>query len=128
MLRKFLLIGSIVATIILVLLLNQTTPTQAGPLGVLAFFVLSYFIMVTATTFLLYAVSRFVAKVSHAATVKRPIRALSFAKSYYYASILALGPAMLLGMQSVGSVGFYDVLLVMAFVGIGCVYIGRKIA
>lgn len=122
------LIGSIVATIILVLLLNQTTPTQAGPLGVLAFFVLSYFIVLTAATFLLYWMSQFVAKMSRTATLKRPIRALSFAKSYYYASILAIGPVMLLGMQSVGSVGFYDVLLVMAFVGIGCVYIGRKIA
>lgn len=128
MLGKFLLIGSIVATIILVLLLNQTTPTEAGPLGVLAFFVLTYLIILAATTFLLFTLSKLTAKLSAATTVKRPIRALSFVKSYYYASILAIGPVMLLGMQSVGSVGFYDILLVTAFVGIGCVYVGRKIA
>lgn len=128
MLKNVLLVGTILAALTLVVLLNQTTPTQAGPIGVLAFFIAVYGLFVGLISFALYTSSRAIGKVSKAITVARPLQPLSLQSSYYYASIIALAPAMLLGMQSVGGVGLYEFILVILFVIIGCMYIGRKIA
>ena len=52
---------------------------------------------------------------------------LSFRRSYYFSTVLAAAPVMLIGLQSVGSVGIYEFILVMLFVVIGCVYIAKRI-
>ena len=70
--------------------------------------------------------SRLIAKFSASLTVKRPFRVVSLKQSYYYASIIALAPVMLIGMQSVSGINVYDVLLVIFFVAIGVVYISRR--
>ena len=77
-------------------------------------------------TFFVFSSSRIVAHLSAAFTVKKPIQALSFKQSYYYSTIIAAAPIMLIGLQSVGSVGFYDLLLVTVFVVIGCIYIAKR--
>ena len=126
MLGKILLIGSVVAAIALVFLLNQTTPNQAGPLGVLVIFLLMYVLALVGVTFAIHGGSRLIAKFSASLTVKRPFRVVSLKRSYYYASIIALAPVMLIGMQSVSGINVYDVLLVIFFVLIGVVYISRR--
>lgn len=117
-----------ITVVVLFVILSTTTPTTAGPLGVLAIFILLYIIILSIITFGLYGVSRFVAKVSLPLTAKRPMGVLSFRKSYYFASITALAPVMLIGMQSVSGIGIYEFLLVVFFVVIGCIYVGRRMA
>lgn len=126
MLGKILSIGSVIAAVALVFLLNQTTPNQAGPLGVLVIFLLMYVLALAGVTFAIHGISRLIAKSSASLTVKRPFRAISLKQSYYYASIIALAPVMLIGMQSVSGINVYDVLLVVFFVAIGVVYISRR--
>ncbi|MNT32739.1 hypothetical protein D3C72_1686370 [compost metagenome] len=128
MLGKILSIGSVVAVVVLVLLLNQTTPNQAGPLGVLIIFLLMYVVALSGVTFAIHGGSRLVARFSASLTVKRPFRAITFKQSYYYASIIALAPVMLIGMQSVSGINLYDILLVIFFVAIGVVYISRRMS
>lgn len=128
MLGKVLSIGSVVAAIALVFLLNQTTPNEAGPLGVLIIFLLMYVVALAGVTFAVHGGSRLIAKSSAALTVKRPFRAINLKQSYYYASIIALAPVMLIGMQSVSGVNIYDILLVGFFVVIGVVYISRRMS
>jgi hypothetical protein len=79
-------------------------------------------------TFVLFAVSTLLARVSASMTVKRPLQSLSLGKAYYFASVIALAPVMLIGMQSVGEVSFYEVLLIILFIAISCVYIAKRSA
>lgn len=126
--KKALALAMVIAVVIMVVILNTTVPTAAGPVGVLAIFILTYIIILGFITFLLYGLSRLVAKVSLPFTAKRPLERLSFRKSYYFASIAALGPVMLIGMQSVSGIGVYEFFLVCFFVVIGCIYVGRRMA
>ena len=128
MLGKVLTISLAVAFMLLVILLQTTTPATVGPLGILLIFVLMYVSVLCVLTFLLFAVSKVVAKVSTSVTVKRPLQPLSLIRSYYYASVLALAPVMLIGMQSVGEVNGYELSLVVLFVVISCVYIAKRTA
>ena len=47
-------------------------------------------------------------------------------KLYYYASIIGLIPVILLGMQSIGGVTAWDILLLTLFLGLGCFYIHKR--
>ena len=51
---------------------------------------------------------------------------LSLRKAYYFASVMGLAPVMFIGMQSVGEVGFYELVLIILFVGISCMYIAKR--
>jgi hypothetical protein len=77
-------------------------------------------------TFLLYAATGVIAKASSSITLKRPFQRLTLRRSYYFSSVIALAPVILVGMQSVGEVSFYDVLLIVVFVAISTVYISKR--
>ena len=53
---------------------------------------------------------------------------MPFRKAYYYSTVLAAAPVMLIGLQSVRSIGFYEFALVVIFEIVACVYVGRKMA
>lgn len=119
-------ISSMVALLLLVVVLQMTTPVAIGPLGILMVFILMYVSVLGALAFLLYGGSRIVARISSSVTVKRPIQPMDFGRAYYYSSVISLAPVMFIGMQSVGEVGIYDVLLVILFVVIACFYIAKR--
>lgn len=126
MLGRLVAITSLVAFTLLVLLLQMTQPASVGPLGILVVFILMYMSVLGALTFLIYGTSRVAARFSSSLTVKRPLQQLSFGRAYYYASVVALAPVMLVGMQSVGEVGIYDILLILIFELIACIYIAKR--
>ncbi len=126
MVGKVLAISFSAAVVLLVVILQTTTPATIGPLGILTVFILMYVSVLSALTFLLFSGSKLVAKASASLTVKRPVQALTLSKSYYFSSVLALAPVMLIGAQSVGDVGIYEVLLIVVFVLISCVYIAKR--
>lgn len=127
MLEKIISIITIVSLCLLVLLLNTTAPVTAGPLGILAIFIFAYVSSLGVMTYFLYGMSRIAAHLSLAFTVKKPIVAMPFRRSYYYSTVLAAAPVMLIGLQSVGSVSIYEFALVLIFIVIGCVYITKRI-
>ena len=47
-------------------------------------------------------------------------------KLYDYASIVGLIPIILLGMQSLGGVTAWDILLLALFLSLGCFYIHKR--
>lgn len=127
--KRVLLIAMVIAAITEGILLSVSNPTTAGPIGVLAIFVLTYITVLGSISFVLYGTSRVIAKIFKTMTITRkPIQALSFRKAYYYASVVALGPVMLLGMQSVSGIGVYEFFLVCFFVIVGCLYVSRRMA
>lgn len=126
MLEKIILVITVASLCLLVILLNVATPTGIGPFGILAVFAFAYLSLLGVMTFLIFSISRIVSHLSSAFTVKKPIRTLSFKESYYYSTVVAAAPIMLVGLQSVGSIGPYESLLIVLFVVIGCVYITKR--
>jgi hypothetical protein len=127
MLKKVIAIITIISAIILAVLLNATAPATAGPFGILALFICAYLFLLGLMTYVLAVVSRLIARLSIVFTVKRPIAALPFRRAYYFSTIVAAAPIMLIGLQSVGAVTIYEFLLVLLFVVIGCLYIAKRI-
>jgi protein-S-isoprenylcysteine O-methyltransferase Ste14 len=128
MLGRIISVSIVLAVVVLLAILQTTTPSTAGPIGILFVFIFIYMLVLGALTFLLFWGSRLLGKVLHLVAQKTPRRSLSLTRSYYFSSILALAPVIFMGMQSVGEVGFYDVALVLLFVGVGCFYVAKRTA
>ena len=107
-------------------LLNLTTPDEVGPLGVLAFFVCIYIAIVCGLYLLLLGIYRGLCRIMRSSARKAWSEQESKMKLYYYASVLALAPVILLGMQSVGEVKALDVGLLILFELLACFYIAKR--
>jgi hypothetical protein len=127
MLAKLIAIITLVSLCLLALLLNTTAPATAGPFGILAIFIFAYLSSLGVMTYFLYGVSRVVSHLASAFTIQKPFGALSFKRAYYYSTVVAAAPIMLIGLQSVGSIGVYEFILVLLFTVIGCIYITKRI-
>lgn len=126
MLEKILLSGGVVSVILLIVLLQTTSPGAVGPLGILIVFILMYLSLLSIISFALFGLSAVLRRLFSFLKLKKPISGLSFTRAYYFSSVIALGPVMLLAIQSVGKLGFYDVLLTALFVLISCVYVAKR--
>lgn len=78
-------------------------------------------------TYLFVLGSRLISKLAHAARTRRPLRPLRFLHAYYYASVIAIAPAMLVGMLSIGGAGMIEIILVVVFIVAACVYIRKRL-
>ncbi len=128
MLKRAITATMVISALMLGILLNTTTPATAGPVGILAFFVFLYLSALGVLAFLFRGISVVLPKIPFFWTKKHPNEGLPLRRSYYYASIVAAAPVMLVAMHSVGDVGPYQVLLVVLFVSIGWVYIANRTA
>jgi hypothetical protein len=127
MLERIVAIVTLSSLCLLAILLNITAPTTVGPLGILAVFIFAYLSSLGVMTYFLYSFSRLAVHLSTAFTVKRPLTRMSFRVAYYYSTVIAAAPIMLVGLQSVGATGIYEVGLVILFTVIGCLYITKRI-
>jgi len=118
---------SLLSLCALAITLFLATPASAGPLGVLAIFIFSYTLSLGVVTFFVYYISKFITKIMIIFVPKKPILPIKFKESYYYSTIIATVPVLLIGLQSVGSVGFYELFLVTLFVLLGCLYVSKKL-
>lgn len=108
------------AFVLLSALLQSTSPSTIHPLGILLVFVLMYLLALGVLTFFIWGVGRIMASFDN----DRPTQPL--ARAYYFASVLALAPVMIIGMRSIGHAGVYDVSLVVIFEVIACFYITKR--
>ena len=127
MLQRVIALITVVSLCLLTLMLVTTTPASAGPFGLLLIFITAYLTFLGLISFFLYGFSRIIVYASGGFTLRRPVRPMSFRRAYYYSTILAAAPVMLVGLQSVGAVGIYEFLLVVLFEVIGCLYITKRI-
>lgn len=89
---------------VLTLMLNLTSPTEIGPLGVLLFFTTLYIVSFALTVFLMQAFIRVAFK-----------RQQMKNKNYLYAAVFAFGPIMLLMVYSFGAVTPWVISLIGIF-------------
>lgn len=127
MLQKILAVITVVSIGILLLIVTTTTPATAGPFGLLLLFLTAYLTCLGLISFFLYGLSRVYVFVAAGFTTRRPPQVLSFQRSYYFSTVLAAAPVLLIGLQSVGAIGVYEVGLVLIFEVIGCLYVAKRI-
>lgn len=126
MLGKILVAAAILSGVILAMILNMTTPANAGAFGILAVFMFAYVFVLSVLTFLIYGTFRLVAYIMKMFVVWRPAVEMSLSRAYYYATVLAIVPVIIISMQSVGGVGPYELLLIGLLVLIGCIYVTKR--
>ena len=126
MVGKAIGIITIIAIVFLFIVVNVTSPSTSGPIGILAVFFLLYISLTGIITGLLLLVNRIAVRVSSSVKTRRPVARLTLKRAYYFASVIALGPVMLVGMGSVGKAGLVEFLLVVAFVVIGLFYVEKR--
>lgn len=124
--QSIILAIGIISAVLLSLFMSSVSPASAGPLGILAVFLLLYIISVS---FIYLAVRNsvdFLARTLRLGKWKILLEEVSSLKLYYYSSIIALAPVILLGMQSVGEVRLMDISLLIIFQILACFYIYRR--
>jgi hypothetical protein len=126
MLGRVVALSMVAAMVLLAVILQTTTPATIGPLGILFVFILLYVSVLGVLTFLLFGVGKITIKIVSSLAPQRSLPQFTFGRAYYYSSVLSLAPVLFMGMQSVGEVSIYDVLLVVVFVVIACIYIAKR--
>lgn len=111
--RRLIPVLSLLSAVILLVILNFTTPADIGPLGVLVFFV-AVFLMFYGVAFTL--VKMFTRLSGHK----------TGRKTYIYAAIFAFGPLMLLLAESLGSVNILTFALTALFIILACFLVNKR--
>ncbi len=119
---------SVAALAVLLALLTFTTPSSAGPFGLLLIFISAYLFLIGLVSFFLFGGHRLFRFLASGFMTRKPVQPITFRRAYYYSTVLAMAPVLLVGLQSVGSVGLYEVLLVVLFEVLACIYISRRVA
>lgn len=127
MLPRVLATISLISLGLLIFLLTFTSPTTAGPLGLLAIFVSAYLTFVGLISFFLFGISWLISIMSASFTLRRPIRRMEFRRAYYFSSVLAAAPVMIISLQSVQAVNAYTIGLVIVFEIIACLYVSKRL-
>ena len=109
------LLLSFVAVVIILAMINLTTPTSVGPLGVLVFFTMIYLAIYGVVNLIVVAFMKANGK-------KNGER-----KNRYYAAMISFGPIMLLLVQSFGSLSIITATLIVVFVMLGCFVISKRL-
>lgn len=126
MFSRLLAVLGIVSFIGLIYVVNTTTPSNGGAMTVLSVFVLSYVALVSALTFFIFWTNFLIRKVFYSEQAERYKKSISFRHSYYYASVFAMAPVILISLKSVGKSGLIEWVLVAFFLILGCVYVSRQ--
>ena len=113
---KFLASVSLLAAIFLLVMVNLTTPQSVGPFGVLVFFVMLYVVCLGVSVGLVKLIF----------WVRSKERGGS-KKVYYYGSVLAFAPVIMVAMGSFGGVGVLEVVLVALLVFVGCFIVSKRL-
>lgn len=123
MLGKVLALSSLCAFVLLSALMQSTSPSTIHPIGILTVFVLIYVLALGVLTFFVYGLGKLL---HHYRAKVRTVKVFTLVQAYYFASVLALAPVMLVGARSVGRTGVIDVILITLFELLACFYIARR--
>lgn len=125
--RRSIIAGIGMLSLIGVLLMLQlTTPSGVGLFGVLIVFILIYIFFGCLFYLLLSSLAKLLGKILPPGKWKVSMSSISDIKVYYFSSFLSLAPVILIGMNSIGTVGVTDIVLLVIFEVLGCLYIYRR--
>ncbi len=107
MVDRLLILISFVLSVVLLAMMNFTTPTDVGPLGVLVFFTTLYVVML--------GISNVIISIFYKIRGKKKLGT----KGYACALILALAPIIILVMRPFVGFSLLSVVVTLTFVGVG---------
>lgn len=111
--KRLIPVLSLLAAVILLLMLNFTTPAGVGPFGVLVFFAACYMVVLGIALLLVKIFTKILGKqMGH--------------RSYKYAAVIAFGPIMLLLIQSLGALSVFTASIVVMLIFLVCFLISRN--
>ena len=119
MLAKIIATVTLLSLAILSALFQVTSPSSVHPLVILVVFILIYLVALGALTFFLHSIQSIITSIGYSGT------RVSLRRSYYFASVLALAPVILLAMWSIGKRDIYGILLVALFEAVACFYLAK---
>lgn len=125
---KILIVAFIIACISLMSIINLTTPSQAGAIGILSVFISAYIMILCILSFFIYGIAKIMSKAASIASANSKLGSLTLRRSYYFSSVISIAPIIILSMQSVGSIGAYELGLVFLLITIGCLYVAKRTA
>lgn len=117
----------IISVIALIVLFNLYTPNDAGPVIVLLVFSFIYLSIMSIFTYIIHLFSRVVKFMFSIVKSSKPIDELSMKYASYYAVVVSAVSVMFIGLQSVGAISLYSILLILLFGIIGCFYISKRL-
>ena len=115
MLNRLIVLASLVAIVVLMIMINLTSPAEIGPLGVLVFFTMVYVVFFGVATGLVNLMRKVI---GNRGGMRR--------KDYFFAAVIAFGPIMLLLVQSFNSLNLWTSGLVVVAVTLGCFLISKR--
>lgn len=104
---------SSLSVVVLLLMLNFTTPVGVGAFGVLIFFAACYLVVLGVAAAIVGLFMKILGK-----TMGK--------KGYLYAAIIAFGPIMLLLVQSMGALSWFTVGLIVLLICIVCFLVSKN--
>ena len=113
--RRLLTILSFIALLIILLMMNFTTPLEIGPFGVLVFFTMIYIALFGAVAGIFSIFHKILRKNGKLSS-----------KDYLYTTIIAFGPIMMLLLESFGIMSVFAAVSVVIFVGLGCFLVNKR--
>lgn len=125
MYKRFVEIISLLSLIALFVFFNQSSPSSIGPTGLLIVFLLIYVGSVGLIADFIYYGSRAIIYYPSKLRANKYAR-ISFKQSYYYSSVISMAPVILLALNSIGSVDFYEIALTVTFVVLGCFFVAKR--
>jgi|TARA_B100001250_G_C19749402_1_gene766991 hypothetical protein len=119
------LIGLVSAGLLLVIMTTQE-PSSIGAFGILVVFFLGYVVILSTLTLVLGFFVRIAYILRKKSGLLRRFAYLSSQHIYYYSTVLALAPVILISLRSVGRINVYEIGLVLLFEIIALTYITKR--
>lgn len=123
------LAGLIISAVGLFLMLNLTSPFEAGSFGILIVFMLIYtmtFAALLISERLLRIIYRLIVPAKKDATVNERTAGLSYMRTNLIIAAVSFVPIFVLSMNSIGQMSIFDVVLITIIEGIVIFWIVRK--
>ncbi len=111
--KRLIPVLSLLAAVVLLLILNFTTPADAGPFGVLVFFLMCYVVVL--------GIALVFVKIFMKLGGKKMGR-----KGYLYGAIIAFGPIMMLLAQSLRTLSPFTIGLICVFIFLACFLVSKR--
>lgn len=116
----------VVSAIVIAAVVNITSPSDMGPFGILLFFASAYSFFMGLFYILLFFLQRIVLRLNVSPAKKAGIETITSLRLYYYSTVIALFPVIYMGMQSMGSVGLFEMVLLVLFEIIACFFVYKR--
>lgn len=120
MFKKIILSSTLLGAVGALMIVYSTTPATIHPIGLLVFFLCIYAVTLGLITGMMYVLQQIYIRLS-----RRAVQS-SLLTAYEYSTVIALGPVILLALQTVGRLQLADVVFTALFVALGCAYIAKR--